>query len=179
MRAISFLLRCSLQLTPLASCCRSVGALEFPLGAVKPISRFAMEWRLWYALRSFPRLPHKCPCWSRGGWGPFSLTADEGVCEDEKLSHDCHDGDLGGFSGFDHGLVFGFEFRVASDGVEGGHVESLSGSWAAATDGSLAMGLATVPCERCETYENWLEAHRYLNMNDLKEHKKTNLRQAA
>ena len=23
-----------------------------------------------------------------------------------------------------------------------------------------------------ETHENWLEAHRYLNMNDLKEHKK-------
>jgi putative transposase len=30
-----------------------------------------------------------------------------------------------------------------------------------------------------ETHENWLEAHRYLNMNDLKEHKKTELRQAA
>jgi putative transposase len=30
-----------------------------------------------------------------------------------------------------------------------------------------------------ETHENWLEAHRYLNMDDLKEHKKTQLRQAA
>ena len=30
-----------------------------------------------------------------------------------------------------------------------------------------------------ETHENSLEAHRYLNMNDLKEHKKTYLRQAA
>ncbi len=30
-----------------------------------------------------------------------------------------------------------------------------------------------------ETHENWLEAHRYLNMNDLKEHKKTALRKAA
>ena len=30
-----------------------------------------------------------------------------------------------------------------------------------------------------ETHENWLEAHRYLNMNDLRELKKTNLRQAA
>jgi len=30
-----------------------------------------------------------------------------------------------------------------------------------------------------ETHENWLEAHRYLNMNDLKERKKTELRQAA
>jgi hypothetical protein len=27
-------------------------------------------------------------------------------------------------------------------------------------------------------HENWLEAHRYLNMNDLKEHKKIQLRQA-
>ena len=30
-----------------------------------------------------------------------------------------------------------------------------------------------------ETHENWLEAHRYLNMSDLKEHRKTQLRQAA
>ena len=30
-----------------------------------------------------------------------------------------------------------------------------------------------------ETHENWHEAHRYLNMNDLKEHKKTQFRQAA
>jgi transposase-like protein len=30
-----------------------------------------------------------------------------------------------------------------------------------------------------ETYENWLEAHRYLNMEDLKEHKKTTLREAT
>jgi putative transposase len=30
-----------------------------------------------------------------------------------------------------------------------------------------------------ETHENWLEAHRYLNMKDLKEHKKTQFRQAA
>ena len=30
-----------------------------------------------------------------------------------------------------------------------------------------------------ETHEGWLEAHRYLNMNDLREHKKAHLRQAA
>ena len=30
-----------------------------------------------------------------------------------------------------------------------------------------------------ETHEIWLEAHRYLNMNDLKELKKTQFRQAA
>lgn len=30
-----------------------------------------------------------------------------------------------------------------------------------------------------ETHENWLEAPRYLNMDDLKEQKKIHLRQAA
>ena len=30
-----------------------------------------------------------------------------------------------------------------------------------------------------ETDENWLEEHRYLNMDDLREHKKEALRRAA
>lgn len=30
-----------------------------------------------------------------------------------------------------------------------------------------------------ETHENWLEVHRYINMDDLKEHKKAQLRQAT
>ena len=30
-----------------------------------------------------------------------------------------------------------------------------------------------------ETHENWLEAHRRLNLNDLREHKKIHIRQAA
>ena len=30
-----------------------------------------------------------------------------------------------------------------------------------------------------ETHENWLEQHRYLNMDDLREHKKAALRRAA
>ena len=32
---------------------------------------------------------------------------------------------------------------------------------------------------RSETHENWLEQHRYLNMDDLREHKKQALRRAA
>ena len=32
---------------------------------------------------------------------------------------------------------------------------------------------------RVETHENWLEQHRYLNMDDLREHKKEALRRAA
>jgi hypothetical protein len=37
-------------------------------------------------------------------------------------------------------------------------------------------------CERwltVETHENWLEQHRYLNLDDLHEHKKEALRRAA
>ncbi len=30
-----------------------------------------------------------------------------------------------------------------------------------------------------ETYENWLEQHRYLTMEELREHKKLIMRQAA
>jgi putative transposase len=30
-----------------------------------------------------------------------------------------------------------------------------------------------------ETHENWLKQHRYLNMDDLREHKKEALRRAA
>ena len=30
-----------------------------------------------------------------------------------------------------------------------------------------------------ETHENWLEAHRYINMDDLRENKQAQLRQAA
>ena len=37
----------------------------------------------------------------------------------------------------------------------------------------LVRGLAV------EMHENWLEAHRYLNMDDLREHKKEALRMAA
>jgi transposase-like protein len=40
-------------------------------------------------------------------------------------------------------------------------------------------GLRLVRALAVETHENWLEANRYLNMDDLREHKKTELRQAA
>lgn len=44
---------------------------------------------------------------------------------------------------------------------------------------NTAACLRLVRALAVETHENWLEAHRYLNMNDLREHKKTHLRQAA
>jgi hypothetical protein len=39
--------------------------------------------------------------------------------------------------------------------------------------------LASNPGLAGETHENWLEQHRYLNMEELREHKKLMLRQAA
>jgi hypothetical protein len=44
----------------------------------------------------------------KGLWGPFSFVADEGVGKDEKPSHHGDEGDLGGSSRFDEGLVLGF-----------------------------------------------------------------------
>ncbi len=44
---------------------------------------------------------------------------------------------------------------------------------------SSGMGAPAVALPPSEAYENWLEARRYLNMNDLTEHKKTDLRKAA
>jgi hypothetical protein len=43
--------------------------------------------------------------------------------------------------------------------------------------------MARAACGWCghwrSTHENWLEQHRYLNMDDLREHKKEALRRAA
>jgi transposase-like protein len=39
--------------------------------------------------------------------------------------------------------------------------------------------LRLIRARAVETHENWLEANRYLNMSDLKEMKKIELRQAA
>ena len=52
---------------------------------------------------------------------------------------------LAGFPALTMASYLALNSGVQSDGVEGGHVESLSGSWAPAADGSLSMGLAAVP----------------------------------
>ena len=77
----------------------------------------------------------------------------EGVGEDEELSHDGDEGDLRGFSGFDEGLVFGFDLRIEPDGAEGGHIERPPGAAPAAANGSFAKGLAAVVCNRREADE--------------------------
>ena len=44
---------------------------------------------------------------------------------------------------------------------------------------NTASCLRLVRALAVETHENWLEANRYLNMDDLREQKKSNLRKAA
>jgi hypothetical protein len=47
---------------------------------------------------------------------------------------------------------------------------------------SIKLSTASTKAVRAlavETHENWLEQHRYLNMDDLREHKKEALRRAA
>jgi len=60
----------------------------------------------------------------------------------------------------------------------------LSRSQPAATGAGGSLVHAPVSLRRLralvvETHENWLEQHRYLNMDDLREHKKEALRRAA
>ncbi|MDX0432009.1 hypothetical protein GOL30_24980 [Sinorhizobium medicae] len=45
--------------------------------------------------------------------------------------------------------------------------------------GRIASEFALVRALAVETHENWMEANRYINMDDLREHKKLALRQAA
>jgi putative transposase len=44
---------------------------------------------------------------------------------------------------------------------------------------NAASRLRLIRALAVEMHENWLEAHRYLNMDDLREHKKEALRMAA
>ena len=66
--------------------------------------------------------------------GPFSAVAQKSVSEERELSHDCNEGDLLGFAGFDHGIVFGLAMRMEPHGVEGRHVQGLADSGSSAAD---------------------------------------------
>jgi hypothetical protein len=67
----------------------------------------AAEYAGWDDLPLEPRVSVLLKGWRE----PIFAGRGLGVGEDAELSHDRHDGELGGFSGFDHGLAFGLEFR--------------------------------------------------------------------
>jgi hypothetical protein len=55
-----------------------------------------------------------------------AIGLQEGVCEDDKLSHDSGQGDFRWLSGFDEVRVFGLHVGIQAGGDEGGHVEGLA-----------------------------------------------------
>jgi hypothetical protein len=76
-----------------------------------------MRYYLERTVRSYQRqagltsvLGLKYPYWSSSSRGPFSAVTDEGVREDDELSHDCGDGDFRRFAGFsERGFSLGWQ----------------------------------------------------------------------
>jgi hypothetical protein len=64
----------------------------------------------------------------------MAVGLQEGVCEDDKFSHDCGQGDLYGLSGFDELCVFGRHVGIEPGGDEGWHVKGLADVGAAASN---------------------------------------------
>src|SRR6185312_17408708 len=52
-----------------------------------------------------------------------TIVPDETIGQDEELSRDGDDGDLGGFAAGTHGAVLGSEARIAAAGDEPRHVK--------------------------------------------------------
>jgi hypothetical protein len=66
---------------------RSAVSLARSASGGEPYFALEMEGRLWRSVRSFPEATSVVSVLVKGRWGTFSLAADLGVCEDEKLSH--------------------------------------------------------------------------------------------
>jgi hypothetical protein len=82
------------------------------------------------------------PYWSSGSRCPFPAVSDEGVCEDDELSHDCGDGDFRRFPGFSEGAVFFLEVGVEARGDECGHIDRFTQICAPTADEGLPVPLA-------------------------------------
>jgi len=78
----------------------------------------------------------------------------EGVSEDDELSHDCGDGDLGVFAGADEAIADTFEVRVESHGDEGRPVEGLTQHGTAGANGASAGPFAGLRRHGRETFED-------------------------
>src|SRR5690606_19512893 len=98
---------------------------------------------------------HLC-CVSRVvGWG-FAVgpvCRDEGIGEDDELSHDGGEGEFSGFAPGDEAVVAGLEAGLVAGGGEGGHVEGVAWSHAATVDVALALAVAAVVGDRREAGE--------------------------
>jgi len=80
--------------------------------------------------------------------------SDEGVSEDDELSHDGGQGDLCFFSLFDEAVIEGLERGVASGGGDGGHVEGAPQVLSSAANVAGAGVVSAVVCDRGEAEEH-------------------------
>src|ERR1700683_5829708 len=83
-------------------------------------------------------------------WLPGAVFADEGVCEDDELSHNGDEGDFGRFAVYERAVVEGLERPVATRGGHRGHIEGAADVGASALDVAGAAALAAVPGDRGE-----------------------------
>jgi hypothetical protein len=90
---------------------------------------------------------HLCTESSRHEGFPWCSVSDDGVEDDEELSHGRSDGDLRGLSGCAQACVEGLDNGVASDGGNGRHIEDSADSCAAAPDRAASAEHAAVTIE--------------------------------
>src|SRR5258707_1992955 len=85
---------------------------------------------------------------------PGAVFADEGVCEDDELSHDGGEGDFGLFAVCEETVVEGLERWIEAGGGDRGHVEGAADMGASALDVAGAAALAAVAGDRGEADEH-------------------------
>lgn len=83
-------------------------------------------------------------------WCPYSVFFDQGVRQNDELSHDCCQRDFGRFARFDHTGVESAHVGIVPTGDEGRHLERVSQMFSATADGGASFPLSGLPCDRGE-----------------------------
>ena len=78
-------------------------------------------------------------------WGPTSIGLQESVCEDDQLSHDGCEGELGSLSCVGELVVLGLHVRIEAGRDEGWHVDGLADSGSASSDEAVSGPAAGLP----------------------------------
>src|SRR5882762_3624527 len=86
---------------------------------------------------------HLC-LWSSAMIDPRPIFLEQGVGQDDKLSHDCGECELGFFAVFEQAVVEDAEVWIVSGSGEGGPVESAARIGPAALDVALSSDVAAV-----------------------------------
>src|SRR5215475_1757671 len=84
------------------------------------------------------------PCWSSGVWGRRGAFSEEGIGENDEVSHDGDDGDLWGLAGGGESLEDAPEIGIEADCDERRHEEGVAHFGPSATDETFAAPLSAV-----------------------------------